>query len=489
LVRNRAESSFRRKPLSTLAIRIKSAVVACPSPLLPTTRPARSGVRTRLASKRGDARWSGSLLRHMNEDHFLEIGKRQVWGGSVPFGLSREDRLRHLYLIGKSGTGKTSLLRSLILQTIEAGDGLALVDPHGDLATDLLDHIPPNRANDVCYLDPSDPEYSAAFNLFQPCDPRRRHLVTSAIIGALKSVWRESFGPRMEFILANCIAALLESENTTLLGVQRMLSDARYRESIVSRVSDPAVRAFWTKEVAAYDRRFFTEAVSPIQNKIGRLVIGPLANLIGQVQNRMQARRLMDTHGIWIANLSKGLIGDDQANLLGSVIVSMIQAAALSRADQSEGQRVDFHLFVDEAHNFTTDSFCSFLAETRKYHVGLVLASQNLDQFDPSVRSAILANASSIIAFRVGESDAAVLAREFGGGFDPSLFANLNNFEICAKVLSDGRHGGAFLANTTPPGGRHYGNAAKIIRHSREWHSTPRPIVEDRIRRWMKGNV
>lgn len=423
----------------------------------------------------------------MNQDHFVEIGTRHVWGGNLPFGLSREDRMRHLYVVGKTGTGKSTLLKNLILQTIEAGDGVAVLDPHGDLAEEILDHIPPRRSHQVCYFNPADQEYPISFNLFRPCDPKRRHLVTSAIVGAFKSVWWESWGPRLEYVLSASVAALLECENTSLLGVPRMLADPPYRESILRRVTDPAVRSFWLKEFANYDKRFVAEVVAPIQNKVGKLLMGPLRNLLGQVPNRVQARRLIDNRGILIANLAKGLIGEDNANLLGALLVSQFQSAALSRADQTESQRVDFHLFADEFHNFTTDSFSSILAELRKYRLGLVLSNQHLEQVDPAIRHAIFGNVGSMVAFRVGESDAAVLAREFGGGFDPSLFSGLANYEICAKVLQDGRHGGAFLAKTSPPAGRRYGRRYNLIRRSRAFYAIPRGVVEDRIRRWMRG--
>lgn len=428
------------------------------------------------------------MLRHMNQDHHVQIGRRHVWGGEQPFGLSRLDRRQHAYVVGKTGTGKSTVLRNLILQDIEAGQGVAVIDPHGDLAEDILEHVPPRRTKDFIYFNPADQEFPIAFNLLHPVEPRRRHLVASSIIGAFKSIWRDSWGPRLEYVMNGCVAALLECQNTTILGIQRMLTDARYREWALRQVKDPAVRSFWLKEFAGYDQRFVSEVISPLLNKAGGLLMAaPLRNVLGQVSNRIEPRFIMDNRRILIANLSKGLLGEDKANLLGALLVSQFQMAAMSRADIPESKRKDFYLYVDEFHNFATDSFGSILAEMRKYALSLVISNQHLEQLRPDIRHAIFGNCGSIIAFRVGEADATILSREFGGGFDSSLFSDLANFEVFAKVLQNGRHGDPFLAKTDPPTGKRYGNSYNLIHHSREWHATPRSLVEDRIRRWMRS--
>ena len=424
----------------------------------------------------------------MPQDHFVEIGTRQIWGGEQPAGLWRADRRQHAYVVGKTGTGKTTLLRNLILQDIEAGEGVGLIDPHGDLAEELLDFVPPWRTDDVIYFNPaSDEDYPLAWNLFQPVEPRARHLVASSIVGAMKSIWRDSWGPRMEYVLHGTLAALLECRNTSILGVQRMLTDAHYREWVLKQVRDPAVQAFWTREFAGWDKRFRAEVISPIQNKVGQfLMAAPLRNLLGQVASKFTPRFTMDNRRIFIANLSKGLLAEDKANLLGAILVSQFQTAAMGRANVPEDERVDFHLYIDEFHNFSTDAFASILSELRKYRLGLVLSHQHLEQLRPEIRHAIFGNVGSMIAFRVGEADAAVLSREFGGGFDSSLFSNLSNGEVCAKLLKNGRHSDSFLAKTHPPTGRRYGGKYNLIRRSRERYATPREVVEAKIHRWMR---
>lgn len=424
----------------------------------------------------------------MPQDHFVEIGTRHVWGGEQPFGLWRADRRQHAYVVGKTGTGKTTLLRNLIIQDMEAGEGVGVIDPHGDLAEELLDFVPRWRTDHVVYFNPSDRDYPIACNLLQPVEPRARHLVASSIVNALKSIWRDSWGPRMEYVLHATVAALLECQNTSILGVQRMLTDDLYRDWVLKQVRDPAVRAFWTREFAGWDKRFRAEVVSPILNKVGQLLMAaPLRNLLGQVASKFTARFTMDKRRIFIANLSKGLLGEDKANLLGAILVSQFQTAAMGRADIPESERVDFYLYVDEFHNFATDSFASILSEMRKYRLGLVLSHQHLEQVRPEIRNAIFGNVGSMISFRVGEADAAALSREFGGGFDPSLFSNLSNGEVCAKLLEHGRHSDPFLAKTDPPRGKLYGRKYNIIRRSRERFATSREVVEAKIHRWMRS--
>lgn len=378
-------------------------------------------------------------------------------------------------------------MQKLIAQAIEAGGGVGLVDPHGDFAESILDLVPPHRVSDVIYFNAADFEYPIAFNLFQPVDPRRRHLVTSSVISAFRGVWGESFGVRTEWILSGCVSALLECQNASLLCIGRLLSDQLFRESVLRRVKDPGVLAFW-KEFTSYDKRFASEIVAPLQNKLGALLMSANArNILGQVSNRVDMRYVMDNRRILIVNLARGLIGEERASLLGALVISSIKTAALSRADLKEDQRVPFELIVDEHNLFGTDAFSSILAESRKYALGLVLSTQQLHAIRDDVRHAIFGNCGSLISFRVGESDAAILAREFGSDFNPSLFANLANFEVCAKLLQEGRHNDPFLAKTHPPSARRYGRRDNIVRRSRRWHATPRVVVEDRIRRWSRS--
>lgn len=356
------------------------------------------------------------MFGNMENEHFAYIGLRNSWGGELPFGLSRTDRRQHLYLIGKTGAGKTTLLRNLILQDIEAGEGVGLIDPHGDLAEELLDFIPPRRTDDVVYFNPADIEYPVALNLLRRASPEKRHLVAAGLVASLKSIWRDSWGPRLEYILYAACAALMECENVSLLGVQRMLSDVRYRAWVVRQVRDPALKAFWETEFARYDPRFLQEAIAPIQNKVGQLLMAPpIRNIIGQVKSKIDPRFLIDDGRILIANLSKGRLGEERASLLGALLVTQLQLAAMERAEMPEHTRRDFFLHIDEFHNFTTDSLAGILSEARKYRLCLTLAHQYSDQLRDEVREAVFGNVGSLVVFRVGEVDGARLSRELGG--------------------------------------------------------------------------
>jgi len=273
----------------------------------------------------------------------IVMGMRDNWGQSVPFSLSPHDRRHHLYTIGKSGAGKTTLLRNLILQDIEAGRGVAVIDPHGDLADDILDHIPRHRTEDVVYFNPADLEYPVGMNLLGSVPKDERHLVASGIVSIFRGIWSEFWGPRLEYILYACVAALLDCENVSLLGVQRLLSDEKYRAWVVKQIKDPMVHSFWVNEFEGYERRFLQEAVAPIQNKVGQLLMSPhVRNIVGQVRNKIDARFMMDDGRIFIANLSKGKLGADKAGLLGALLVTQFELAAMSRANVAEDERRDF---------------------------------------------------------------------------------------------------------------------------------------------------
>ncbi|MCU1329447.1 MAG: hypothetical protein JWN34_4817 [Bryobacterales bacterium] len=268
----------------------------------------------------------------------------------------------------------------------------------------------------------------------------------------------------------------------------RILVDASYSEWVDRQEKDPIVRAFWLDEFAHYDPRFLREAISPIQNKVGQLLMSPIIrNILGQVRSRIDVRYVIDHRKIFIANLSKGLLGEDKANLLGALLVTQFQHAAMGRSGMPEDQRTDFHLVIDEFQNFTTDAFISILSESRKYRLCLTLAHQYLDQLPEGVAEAVFGNVGTLIAFRVGEKDAAILSREFGGHYDPSMYSTLDNHRVCVKLLSDGRYGDAFLGTTLPPLSTHYGRGAILVSRSRERYASPRRAVEDKIRRWLGG--
>jgi hypothetical protein len=422
----------------------------------------------------------------MEHDDLIQIGMRNVWGGEKAFGLSPADRRHHTYVIGKTGSGKSTLLRNLILQDIRAGRGVGVVDPHGDLAHELLDFIPRNRINDVVYLDPADLRHPIGLNLLHRVSPETRHLAASGIVGAFRNLWIDSWGPRTEYILTAAVAALLDAEGTTLLGVQRMFSDPRYLRWVVRQIKNPVVRGFWTDEFLRYDERFLREAIAPIQNKVGRLLMSPpIRNILGQVRSKIDAGFMMNNRRILIANLSKGRIGADTTSLLGALLVTEFQLAAMARADTPEPSRQDFHLYIDEFHNFATDSFATILSEARKYRLCLTLSHQYIDQLKPEVRQAVFGNVGNLLTFRVGEADARILEREIGGGYSARYFGELANFHVCAKLLRDGEHADPFSGTTVPPLFERCGRRETIVKRSRERYGTPRASVEDRIKRWM----
>lgn len=417
-------------------------------------------------------------MEHENET--IYIGHRHGWGEEIPFGMEPGERRQHVYIIGQTGAGKSTLLHNLILQDIEAGRGVALIDPHGDLAHEILDHIPSWRTDDVVYFDASadDP---VGINLFRAAD--NWHLVASGIVSAFKKIWGDSWGPRLEYVLYATLAALLQCENTSLLGVSRMLHDEQYRAWVVKQIKDPMVRSFWVNEFAQYDRAFRQEVISPIQNKVGQLFLAPaLRNVLGQVGTKINFRFMMDEKRIFIANLSKGLIGETHSSLLGSLLVTGFELAALSRADCPVEQRADFFLYVDEFHHCATDSFASILSEARKYRLSLTLAHQYLGQLDERISDAVFGNVGTFLAFRVSESDASVLERQFGGKYTPSQFTGLDNFELCARLLNQD----SFLGKSLPPLMTSRGRRDTVKRRSHEKYSTKRKLVEGRIERWLR---
>ena len=422
----------------------------------------------------------------MNSEPDIIIGKREGWGDPQPFGISAADSRQHVYLIGKTGSGKTTLLRNLLVQHIALGHGVGLIDPHGDLAEELLNHIPPKRADHLCYFNPSDLEFPVGLNLLANVAPDDRHLVASGIVSAFKGIWHDSWGPRLEYILYNAIAALLDCSNTSLLGINRMLTDPRYRSRVIAQIKDPFIRAFWAEEYAGYDPRFQREAIAPIQNKVGQFLLNPVVrNILGQVKNKVSVPFIMDNERLFVANLSKGRLGQDKANLLGSLLTTQFQLGAMARANRPEAERRDFYLFIDEFQNFSTDAFASILAEARKYRLCLTLSHQYIDQLSLSVRQAVFGNVGTLIAFRIGHSDAEVLEKEFGKTFPASNLTDLDRYEAVVKLLEDGTNREPFRAKMLPPMGNRVGRKDNLIARSRERFAIPRPSIELKLNRWM----
>lgn len=426
----------------------------------------------------------------MNYEPPIIIGERHGWENSQPFGISAVDQRQHIYVIGKTGSGKTTLLRNMIVQHIALGHGVGLIDPHGDLAEELLHHIPPWRTDHLVYFNPSDLEFPVGLNLLANVAPDDRHLVASGIVVAFKNIWSDSWGPRLEYILYNAVAALLECSNTSLLGVNRMLTDETYRAWIIRQVQDPFIRAFWEEEYAAYDPRFQREAIAPIQNKIGQFLLNPvIRNILGQVKTKVSVPFVMDNKRLFIANLSKGQMGHDKANLIGLLLVTQFQLAAMARANRPESERPDFSLFIDEFQNFSTDAFASVLAEARKYRLSLTLSHQYIDQLSRPVRQAVFGNVGTLIAFRIGYADAEIMEKEFGKTIPASALSDLDRFEAVVKLLEDGTNWEPFRAKMLPSLESRTGRKNKLIARSRERFAQPRMTVEKKLHRWMASTT
>lgn len=424
------------------------------------------------------------MSQHQNDITFF--AKTNFRNQERVFGIKTDDRRRHMYVIGKTGMGKTNLLENLAIQDIHNGHGIAFIDPHGDTAEKLIRAIPPHRINDVIYLNPADQDFPIAFNVMEKVDPEFRHLVASGLVGVFKKIYAESWGPRLEYILRNAILALLEFPGSTLLGVTRILVDKSYRARVVEKITDPVVRSFWVDEFSQWNDRVLQEVISPIQNKVGQFISTSLIrNIVGQTTSSFDIRKVMDSQKILIINLSKGRIGEDNGALLGAMIITKIQLAAMGRVDIPEDDRKDFYLYVDEFQNFATESFANILSEARKYHLNLILANQYVTQIDEKVRDAIFGNAGSIISFRVGAMDAEFLEKEFEPVFMMNDIINLPKFQIYLKLMIDGIAGDAFSATTLPPIKIEESDSAdKVIKSSRERYSSSKVEVEDKIRRW-----
>jgi CxxC-x17-CxxC domain-containing protein len=421
-----------------------------------------------------------------NQNEITFFAKTNFRNQERVFGIKMDDRRRHMYVIGKTGMGKTNLLENLAIQDIQKGHGIAFIDPHGDTAEKLIKAIPSNRINDVIYFNPADQEFPIAFNVMEKVAPEYRHLVASGLVGVFKKIWADSWGPRLEYILRNAILGLLEYPGSTLLGVTRILVDKSYRERVVEKISDPVVRSFWVDEFSKWDPRVLQEVISPIQNKVGQFLSSALIrNIVGQTVSSFDVRTIMDERKILIMNLSKGRLGEDNSALLGAMMITKIQLAAMGRVDIPEETRADFYLYVDEFQNFATESFANILSEARKYRLNLILANQYVTQIAEEVRDAIFGNAGSIISFRVGAVDAEFLEKEFEPVFMMNDIVNLPKYQVYLKLMIDGIAGDAFSATTLPPIKlEDAGNEEKIINASRERYTTKKEEVEEKIRRW-----
>jgi len=392
-----------------------------------------------------------------------------------------------MYVVGSTGMGKSEFLKNMAIQDIEAGHGVAFIDPHGDPSNDLLDHIPAHRIKDVIYFDPGDLEYPIAFNVMEGVGFDYRHLVASGLVGVFKKIWGvEAWSGRMEYILNNTILALLEYPDSTLLGINRLMSNKEYRKKVVSSLKDPIVKGFWVEEFAKYADKFATEATAAIQNKVGQFSSNNLIrNIIGQSNSKLDIRKIMDEGKILIANVSRGKIGEDASRLLGAFLVTKIQLAAMSRVDIPENKRRDFYLYVDEFQHFATESFANILSEARKFHLSLTMAHQYIKQMEEPVRDAVFGNVGTIVTFRVGAEDAEFLEKWFAPDFMMADIVNLGKYNIYLKLMIDGISSKGFSAATLPPfPPMDKSNREAIIDYSRKNYGTPRAEVEAGIAEW-----
>ncbi len=426
----------------------------------------------------------------MSSNDVIFFGQTNFRNQMRKFGIKTDDRRRHMYLIGKTGMGKSTILENMIVDDIRAGHGVAVVDPHGDLAEKIIEYIPKERINDVVYFNPSDINFPIAFNVVEQVEPHLRHLVASGLIGVFQKLWADSWGPRLEYILRNAILAILDFPGSTLLGVVRMLSDKSYRKRVVANITDPVVKAFWEKEFSGYADKFASEAVSPIQNKVGQFLSSSLMrNIIGQVKSAIDIRDIMDNGKILIMNLSKGRIGEDNSALLGAMMITKIQLAAMSRVDVPENMRRDFYLYIDEFQNFSTDSFANILSEARKYRLNLILAHQYIEQLSEKVKPAVFGNVGTMVVFRVGAADAEELVKEFTPTFTEEDIVNLPKYEMYLKLMIDGIASSPFSARGLPPlrVDDKTGNEEEVINRSREKYASERVVVEEKIMRWHES--
>jgi hypothetical protein len=419
-------------------------------------------------------------------DQPVRLGAHVVSG--EPVMLDGDERRRHLYIVGQTGTGKSTLLLNLIEQDLAAREGLALLDPHGDLAEAVLLRVPRARSNDLVYVNPADLGRPIGFNPLSQVRDDLKPIVADGIVSAFRHVWADSWGHRLDYILTNAVRALLDTPGATLLMLPRLLIDDAFRARIVEHyVADPIVRSFWINEYAGYTVSFRNEAIAPIQNKVGKILMVPsLRNILAQPRSTITMRRLMDEGAIVVCNLAKGSLGESTAHLLGALLTTSLAQAALSRADVPPSKRSVFHFYADEFQSFATDSFALILSEARKYGLTLTLAHQYLNQLPDQLRSAVFGNAGSIVTCRSGAEDAAILAAQIGIDNSEALL-DLPNFSAWARLLHHGAPTSPvrFQLYDTPRQRRP--DAHRLIDTSRQRFGRPRQEVEARIRRFLAG--
>lgn len=429
-------------------------------------------------SKKGEPPANLPLADELPPDQLTNMGVTNFRGSQEVFGIKIPDRRRHIYVIGKSGVGKSTLLQNMTLDDIKEGRGVGVVDPHGDYIDYVLERIPSSRLEDVILFDPSDKDFPVGFNILYVSNPKYKVIAASGVVSVFKKIFGDSWGPRLEYWLSSAVLALLDYEGATLMMLPRLFTDDAFRNDVVENISDPVIKARWVNEYNTLDQRQRAETISPILNKVGQFLSSSLVrNIVAQPKGSFDLREVMDGRKILLVKLAKGLIGEDNAALLGAMIVTQLQLAAMSRADEvDQEKRSDFFLYVDEFQNFATDSFAVILSEARKYRLSLTLAHQFIAQLPEAVAKAVVGNVGTIVAFRVGADDAPALVKEFAPIFDEQDLMNLNVFNIYLKLSVDGLTADAFSAVTLPPTAEVTGNATKVLESSR--HKYARVLSE-----------
>jgi hypothetical protein len=385
------------------------------------------------------------------------------------YGLSRKDRRRHMYVIGKTGTGKSTLLANMAINDLKNNEGLCVIDPHGDLIDILLNYIPSHRINDTIYFDPSDTERTVKLNLFEGNNVVHRELIASGIVSVFKKLYAYSWGPRLEYILRNALLTLLKSETARMSDIVDMLTDANFRSKIVEKLDDPILKNFWVNEFDPMQEKQRNEAIAPILNKVGQFVSSPLVrDVVNARKSSFSIEEAMDQGKIILVNLSQGKLGEDNATLLGAMLITKIQLAAMARVNTPEEQRRDFYLYVDEFQNFATESFSKILSEARKYRLNLILANQYIAQIPEDVQKAIFGNCGSILSFVLGAEDSNVFSKEFGSQFTPDDLVSLNRHQIISKLSIDNQICDPFPAETLPLAKSSNMNKDKVVKASSE---------------------
>ena len=433
-------------------------------------------------SKKGEPPANLPLADEISAEELTNLGVTDFRGSTEKFGIKIKDRRRHVYIIGKSGVGKSTLLQNMTLDDIRERRGVGVVDPHGEYVDYVLERIPSYRVNDVIVFDPGDRAFPIGFNVLEITHPDQKVVTASGVVGVFKKIFGESWGPRLEYWLSSAILALLDYPDATLMMIPRLFTDDAFRAGVIDVVKDPVIKQRWLNEYDRLDQRQRNETISPILNKVGQFLSSSvIRNIVGQPKSSIDMREVMDEGKIILVKLAKGLIGEDNAALLGALIITKLQLAALGRADVEESKRPDFFLYVDEFQNFATDSFATILSEARKYHLSLTLANQYMGQLSDTVKNAIFGNVGTLIAFRVGGDDASFLTKEFAPVFEEQDLVNLDIFKIYLKLSIDGLTANAFSAVTLPPSVDQNQDNNKIIKLSRERYAKDIAFVEGKV--------